>query len=267
VELIDIQDKALGIAREYLKNDFVAGSLVGTATVIVVNPLVNIKFNQQQAKITELSFKALYRGTVVNLWFYLPITALQVGVARNLSRYCDNAKIFPVIFSGMFAAPLNCALERIVITQNNHKLSMLNAINHIYKQHGIKDFLTRGLFFTALRESIYVSGYLWLPRYYEQYMSKYCNSEKLITPVAGVAAGITASLLSQPIDSCKTLLQASPNPQSFFKAASKMRLRDLFSGFMPRAGINVSATLLSHVLLTVIDKFCGRNEENAVYRP
>jgi len=145
--------------------------------------------------------------------------------------------------------------------------SVTHAFIHISKNEGRKG-LWSGMVATVLRDVPYSGFYLMFYTRSKEYMKSYLNHGSVPDcirrlPLASVhfacsiAAGISASAVTQPLDVIKTQMQVNPGKhKSTMSAAtyifkSKGGLRAFFAGFVPRT---MRRTLMTAATWTVYEQ-------------
>ncbi len=250
------------------------GAITGLSEVLVTNPFFIIKTNIQQGKPIPWSIPGLYKGSFVNALGFIPITAIQVGSAQwmeqhvfpNASPY--NQKVGSAFMAGVLSSVISCPVEMVMILQNNNAhLSMMQAAKGQVKQYGLTGLFI-GQSATALREGIFSVFFLAVTPMLKSSLKPYCSNDAVSSVAAGVLSGGVATLVSQPMDTIKTMQQSSRGPSfGFFKTAKTIGLSNLLHGILSRSsGVIVSITLMSW-MREQLEDYCEENHRRSVSNP
>jgi solute carrier family 25 citrate transporter 1 len=99
---------------------------------------------------------------------------------------------------------------------------------------------------TLLREGSFSVFFLMVTPVLKAYLQQYTEHETSSGLMAGFASGVGATLMTQPLDTVKTIQQASASPLGFFKTAQGIGLGHLFKGTLSRgSSVVLSITLMS----------------------
>lgn len=133
------------------------------------------------------------------------------GGARDLS---DVEKIGVAMGAGGLSAALYSPVDLVVIQQQKLGVNSPGAaIKHITSTHGVAA-LWRGFSSCVVREAIYTAGYLGLAPIAKDYLKKahpYFEANDLAGSIVGSCIGGTvAAVLTHPVDTAKTCMQAGP---------------------------------------------------------
>ena len=106
----------------------------------------------------------------------------------------------------------------------------------------------------SLREAIYTGGYLGSAPLVKTLLEKspqLSERPNVALLLAGIVSGATAAVLTQPLDTAKTRMQANLGVRVYATATSSIRtlwreggVRTLWAGLLPRGGRIVVATVI-----------------------
>ncbi|WP_454780664.1 MC/SLC25 family protein [Legionella sp. WA2022007384] len=234
----------------------ISGSITGAFEVFVDHPLWSIKTRMQKREPFTLNPQVLYRGILPNAASMVPITAVQVGLNRFFQKWffenkyelSDTQKLMSAFAAGVGSAAISCPTEMIMTHQ---KTSFISAGTHLVRQGGCSRLYT-GMMATMLREGMFSTFFLAVTPALKVRIKEYCPNDFAASSLAGIFAGIGATVASQKFDVIKTVQQSSiaKNPAGFFKTTQKIRaehgLYGFFNGGFPR-GLRVmsAVTLMS----------------------
>jgi solute carrier family 25 (mitochondrial citrate transporter), member 1 len=237
----------------------VTGSLAGAIEVGIDHPLWSIKTMLQRDQPLNFSFSALYVGVLYNAMSMIPITALQVGLNRALQQvwFKDNNLsstqcIASAFVAGIGSSLVSCPIEMIMTQQSKTKMSFY-AASYILKEAGCSSFY-RGLLATAMREGMFTAFFLAGTPLLKSQITSYCTNDAAASLLAGIGAGVGATLASHAFDTIKTRQQDAPinEPINFLRAMKKIYSSHgpygFFKGSLPRGLRVVSAvTIMSYI--------------------
>ncbi|KAJ2077467.1 hypothetical protein H4R24_005108 [Coemansia sp. RSA 988] len=241
--------------------------------------------------------RGLWRGTVPSLIRNAPGTSLYfyflnhtkgfcLATERRLTRDPKRAKISATgnmiigassrAFAGFLLMP-GTVLKVQYESSLYRYTGILGAVNEIWHKGGMRGFFI-GAVPTAIRDAPYAGLYLLLYeaiKSQERAIAQRKNvllAETTVTMVAGVAAGLAASYITQPFDMVKTRMQLCPQEyrtvlQSFGKIFSEESFHGFFRGIslrVLRKGIQASLvfTLYEWVLRTSTRKNNSRSSSS-----
>jgi len=248
------------------------------ATLIEISggqPLDRIKMNLQLPKSQRISFKNLIKmgpkefysasltSIVQRCIFYIPsIYFLGDYYDNNLSsRYKNNItenkndeiltydNLVKPLFISTFVFPHVAIFESLKADQQIKNIRNVNLTRHMinkYKMYGIRGVLPSTTA-TFLRESLFSAGIcVFIPVYYNKlnnysnsYSNSYSNINSYNTILAGIGAGITTQVISQPFDTIKTR-QEYDCRYNFYQTSkhiyNQQGLKGFFCGLIPRVG-------------------------------
>jgi len=270
---------ALDVASPVMKA-FLAGSLSGTCSTLLFQPLDLVKTRLQQERtgprlsmvrmvvrvVGEESLAGLWRGVVpslsktvpgVGLYFssmhYIK-TSLYDGRPSHLQSVVIGCSARTV--AGSVMIPFTVIKTRFESQHYNYR-SVGEALKSILKVEGYRG-LTRGLVPTLARDVPFSGLYL---MFYEHLKAVTPREVKDLQPSAvhflsGLVAGVLASLVTQPADVVKTELQLTRGQgrRVLNTAADILRRQGLAgftTGFVPRA---LRRTMMAALAWTVYEK-------------
>lgn len=233
-----------------------SGSITGAFEVLVDHPLWSIKTRMQKGEPFTLNPQVLYRGILPNAASMVPITAVQVGLNRffqnwffgNRYELTDRQRLVSAFAAGVGSAAISCPTEMIMTHQ---KKSFFAAGTHLVQQGGWPRLYT-GMLATMLREGMFSTFFLAVTPALKTRIKEHYPNDYFASMLAGLMAGVGATLASQTFDVIKTAQQASvaANPVGFFKTAKSLYAAQgaavFFKGGLPR-GLRVmsAVTLMS----------------------
>ena len=252
-------------------DSFIYGSLSGGVEVLINHPLWTLKVRSQN----NLEFpwrtpQVLYRGLLPNTISMIPITGIQVG----LTRYFEHQYLchgYPLthtdrlLFSGIagvVSAGICGPVEFIMSQQSiaSQPNGFFSTARQLVKEGGMKRLHT-GLTATALREALFTSFYLGVTPLMKSRISAYCPDETTSSTLAGLGAGVGASLSTQAIDTVKTIQQSATTPTTMWQTSKQLYaeagLHGFFKGGMWRGVRIVSAVTLLWMMNEEETTTCG----------
>lgn len=196
-----------------------AGS--GLVEVTLLHPSVAWKNALQEGRPLPTAPRALYRGFAINAGSFVPITCLQFGVNRGLERALSEAgdgsdlnsaqRVLIAAAAGVATSTLSTPCELVIIQQQRTCAALLPTAASVFRSHGASVF-ARGALPCALREAIYVGGYLGtapLASAGLQQLAALEGRPDTALVLGGMASGAAAAVITQPFDTVKTRMQAN----------------------------------------------------------
>jgi len=184
-----------------------------------------------------------YKGTLVTMSSMVPITAIQkVGrvYGENLLRQryhrepSDGQKLFIASFSGASSALVATPCEAVPLylqVQQHHKKTSLTPWQALKE---LKGAAWRGISLVAPRNAFYVAFYGSVAGLMKQKAEMQCGPSPATTVFSGVATGVGAAVVTQPLAVLKILLQADPHKERYptiSDAASSLYRKEGARGF------------------------------------
>jgi len=206
--------------------NMLVGAFAGTLETALQMPLLTWKFCKQEGRAYPKTVSGWYRGLAVQAGSLAPITAFQVtingvlerattGGTRNLT---DLEQIRNAMVAGSLSSVIYGPADLIMIHQQKLKLNPINAVKHLSQQYGAS-CLYRGVVSTAIRESMYVGGALGITPVATRILMKQTDLTEVQSALIGsTLGGIIGSLLSHPVDTAKTTIQADINGEVYANA-------------------------------------------------
>ena len=264
----------------------VIGGVSGTIEVCVNQPTVSWKNALQQGRPISFSPAVMYRGTLINATSIAPITAIQFGVAGMLTemlagggqhQLSHGEKIGTSLAGGAVSALVVCPADMLIIQQQKTGLSLAGQVSAIAREHGWGKF-SKGLLPAIGRESLFTGGYLGLAPVLRSLLVQFrpdtfaepastataaqpassahadsaARGNMLSLLVSSLLAGVTAGVLTHPIDTIKTRMQGDLSPGSPYASISQTArllwqeggLGRFYQGVLPRTGRICVAVLI-----------------------
>lgn len=210
------------------------GVVGGVTETCLLMPVLTAKFCLQEGRPFPSTPGGWYRGVVVQAGNVAPITAVQIflnGIiekyvmgATDLKPLTESQKIAGSCMAGAASAVVYSPVDLINIQQQKLQMSPGAALKHIVANHGYST-IWRGVCAMAVRESIYTAGYLGMAPVLTNYFSTMPGRQECyLTNAIGACAiaGVTASLVTHPVDTAKTNVQADLAGKTWKSAISAM---------------------------------------------
>eukprot|EP01130_Rhizamoeba_saxonica_P010227 TRINITY_DN418_c0_g1_i2.p1 TRINITY_DN418_c0_g1~~TRINITY_DN418_c0_g1_i2.p1 ORF type:complete len:294 (+),score=46.73 TRINITY_DN418_c0_g1_i2:84-965(+) len=229
------------------------GALGGTMETLIQMPLVTMKICVQEGRPYPKSFKAWYRGVWIIAGSIAPVHAIQLfsnGVITKMLRNgSDRDLSLPEVFlsasiAGSISALFYGPADLLVIQQQKLNKSLFGTLSVLTQKFG-KFAVFRGLGSSVIREALYSCGYIALAPIFSkvlrQHSDYFVHNHLKTAIVSSTIAGIIAAILTHPIDTVKTCIQADmerklhPNLASSFPQLYKQGgIKSLYRGFIFR---------------------------------
>ena len=233
------------------------GMAAGCIEVLLMQPSVALKNAHQQNRQISLAPSVLYRGVVINCLAYGPITATQFGTKAFVDSVTPHAwktkqpttcHIATSTVAGVTSALIAGPSELVMTQQQASGLTLKAQARALVRQHGA-GVLARGLGVTAGRDGLYSVGYLALHPAVEETLTTKCNLSKNASfALSGAFSGIFTAVVTQPLDTVKTVYQGNLSMRSISDATATVVDRggvsELFKGLVPRGFRIVAATYI-----------------------
>ena len=248
--------------------NYTIGAITGFSEAFVTNPLFVIKTKIQQGKPIPWGFSGLYKGFTANALGYMPVTAVQVGSAQWMEKKIFSStpsykqKIGAAFTAGVLSSFISCPVEMIMTLQSNApKLNLITATKFQFQTHGLSGLFI-GQSAMALREGNFAVFFLAIAPLLKNIIKPYCVTDTASSVVAGVCSGVAATLVTQPLDTIKTMQQSNCKSNlGFFQTAKTIGPLNLFKGILSRSSsIIISITLMSWMRETLED-YCEKQNE------
>merc|ERR1719285_1035760 len=147
---------------------------------------------------------------------------LETIVTGGVRDITAMENLCTALSAGALSAWIYGPADLIVIQQQNLQLTAMETVRYLRLRYG-DFFFTRGMLSTAGREAAYASGYLGLAPICFVTAKKYIPNEPLAMVTAGIFAGSLGSIVSHPLDTGKTVMQADITRRKYPTAVSVMR--------------------------------------------
>jgi len=259
---------------------FLAGSLSGTCSTLLFQPLDLVKTRVQQqdtrgtrvsiirvvtSVVSKDSLSGLWRGVMPSMVKTVPGVGLYFSSMHYMkTTLCDGrpSHLQSIMIgcsartvAGSIMIPFTVIKTRFE-SPNFHYSSTISALRQILRKEGLRG-LTRGLGATLVRDVPFSGLYL---MFYEHLKSVTPDDVKQTHGssahfVCGMTAGVLASLVTQPADVIKTRLQLSPDTKSVATVIGQIYrqqgLVGFTSGLVPRS---LRRTLMAALAWTIYEK-------------
>lgn len=205
------------------------GALGGVIETCLQMPLITYKICVQEGRPTPSTAAGWYRGVGANAASLAPITAVQVAANGALERVVtggtrqmsDAETIGVAMGAGAVSAVIYGPVDLTVIQQQKLEKGPLETVRAVSGKYGAQ-MMFRGFASTVVREAIYTAGYLGLAplaKTYLQQASPWFQERDLTSSIVGSCIGGTvAAMLTHPVDTAKTCIQADLEGKTFTSA-------------------------------------------------
>jgi len=196
------------------------GAVGGALETVIQMPLLTFKLCSQEGRALPRSLPAWYRGVGVQAGTVAPITAIQMMVNGFLGRLALRGEqreltsvetICTAAGAGALSAFVYSPVDLTTIQQQKLSMNPMQTVQHVVKEHGAMA-MGRGISAMMVREAIYTAGYLGLAPVATATLSQqvdYFKDKPFAAGVTGACfAGTLAALLTHPVDTAKTCIQA-----------------------------------------------------------
>lgn len=242
------------------------GSVAGATEVLVDHPLWTIKTCIQSGEPISWNLRMLYRGVLPNAASMIPITAAQVTLNNYFRSFFASSKqeLSPLeqlscaFGAGVGSAAFSGPTEMVMTHQGKMKQNFFAASQYLINQHSWRSLFS-GLGGTAMRDGIFASSFLALtpllkqqilPWVQQQSLPPFISKDYTSSLLAGIVAGVIATITSHPFDTVKTIQQAGhlTMPENVLTTMKKLYTEKGVSGFfkgaLPRGTRVVSAVTI-----------------------
>jgi hypothetical protein len=194
----------------------VIGGVAGSAEIVLNQPLIYFKNTSQRGEPIEwLSPKVWYRGLGMSISAMGPTTAFQTATDAALESVMPgndtSTAISRAFIAGVASATLCAPIDLVILDQQKNNGSVPETFRRLVAEAGWR-VLVRGWAATALREGPWSVAYLvGFPIAQEVIKNQIDNP--VIANIgayvgAGALTGSAVAVLTQPIDTIKTCMQA-----------------------------------------------------------
>ena len=253
--------------------NYAIGALTGLSEVLVTNPFFVVKTKLQQNKPWLLTPAAYYKGSTVNALGFMPITAIQVGANKWIqSKIFNNhptymQKVEGAFTAGVLSSFVSCPVERIMILQNNHPNdSASKLLSGQLNTKGFSGFFV-GQLATSLREGVFSVFFLAILPVIKSKLKSDGLDDAASSVLAGVSSGIALTLLTQPVDTIKTIQQSAVDSSlGFFKIAKNITKATLFKGIVARSSSLILSITLMDWVKEQLEGLCEEHGESIYHK-
>lgn len=221
---------------------------------------VHSQLTRFKALNTRFSFhpSLLFAGWKQALPAYGIVGSLQTWADRKIEHlFAGNGnsstgqRAISSLLGGAISSPFLCSIE-LILTQlqmkmkktNNHKdITFVKVFRNICNEHGLRHGIFRGTSGTLGRDSLFTYGYIEFPRTITPYVKKYCMDDIAVQGLSTAISAIVMTVLSQPFDTIKTVMQGDMKQQkfvSFIQTSKVIYTMHGWKGFM--FGLNARFT-------------------------
>jgi hypothetical protein len=215
----------------------ISGTLAAVCETLSLHWTTARRFREQLKVPKSSSIRVLYNSLLPDLISMMPITVLQVFFDSLLRQYMLSERSNPLSTgermiaaagAGFLVSPFPSYAEMLMLLQQKHSMKFSQTVVFHWKNYGLSGVF-RGLPICAVRDSIYTTAYLgfapWLSEYcrmrFHEYPALAGHEHWLPFLIAGPTGGLTAGILTQPLDCIKSYQQSSPvkisTTTAFFK--------------------------------------------------
>jgi len=206
------------------------GGCGGMIETYVQMPIITWKYCTQEGRKFPTTVPGWWRGGIVQSSSVAPITAFQVMVNGILEKLVTGGtrdvtpmeNLGTALLAGAASGLVYCPADLMVIQQQKLNMTAPNAFKHLRSVYG-NLFWTRGMLSTMGREAAYTSGYLGMAPIAFLTVKEYVSNEPLAMVCSGIFAGTIAAMLSHPLDTGKTVMQADIARKQYPTALSAIR--------------------------------------------
>lgn len=253
---------------EYIIDMVTTGAICGGVEGLLFQPLNILKMRRQYND--KLIFKpsVLYRGATANSISMAFCIATRVSVndllLKMLSKENSKKNSYKLACafaggwtSGFFTGPVEYGIiQQQFMLANKKAKNCFSIIFNSIKNLGFRAAFS-GTNLACIRDGFVNSGFLFVAPILE---NKYCEQLQLpksyCSLIAGVSGGITAQIISQPIDTIKTIQQANNGRYNFKECAKiiyeKSGIFGLYHGSFWRGSRVIAGISMMHTLKPIV---------------
>ena len=258
-------------SKQTIYQSVISGSVAGAVETVINHPLWAMKLRIQRGDSFTLNPQLLYRGFVPNISSAIPITAMQVGLnqgyksifLKDAVEISNSQRVAGAFLAGVGSAFVSCPTEMVMTWQHQMGENFQASVKHLVAVGGVR-CLFSGLFATMMREGLFTVAFLAATPIFRAEIQPYISNYYAASLLAGIAAGVSASVISQSSDTLKTFQQVSCEQQALTlkhaakKIYSSQGMRGFFRGGIPRGANMVSATIIMDMVNEHMNEvFCG----------
>ena len=253
--------------------DVALGALSGVIQILCIMPVLTWKFCSQTGQPYPMELAGWYRGVAVQAGSVAPITALQFLCNGAIGKMLSGAsplsselkreltsfeRLLAGLGAGIVSACIYTPVDLLTVQQQKMGLSLMGAVQYIVSEAGPEQ-LWRGILATSAREGIFAAGMFGLTPIISEILAKNLPRFKKNVVMANImsacAAGVTAALLTHPMDTIKSCLQSDLFGTTYNNIVRTMTLivknsgwGGLFQGFVPRTILVIVAFFITTTL-------------------
>lgn len=287
---LGIVDESDSVSMSPVVKAFLAGSLSGTVSTVLFQPLDLVKTRIQSGQMTSVHgskshsgisslsvlsrilqkehLSGLWRGMTPSIARCVPGVGLYFSSLHCLKSYTiennEPTAVQAVLLgmgartvSGVLLIPITVIKTRIESGQFSYS-SISNALVQIHKREGVRG-LTCGLLPTLIRDAPFSGLYLMFYTQLKKATPPELRKSEYVAPThfaCGIIAGICASIVTQPADVLKTKMQLYPNKfdsllEVILFVQKKYGVKGYFKGLGPRM---LRRTLMASMAWTLYEK-------------
>ncbi|XKL66754.1 hypothetical protein PGB90_010174 [Kerria lacca] len=273
-------------------NSFILGSLSGTISALMFQPLDVVKTRLQHISKCSTGTHVSYFNIFKNIYNTQGITGFWKGLSPTLVRcipgvgmyFCtlhvlnkninrEEAPIFQTILVGAMARASStfCFMPFTILktrfeSGEYHYRGLFHALHKIYQTEGWRGF-SRGLVPTIVRD-VPFSGLYYLFYTRMKIFAGINNSTSNFSMkiwLCGISAGCLASFITQPADVIKTYMQLYPKEFSHYSSGlyfiyQKFGISGYFNGLFIRLTRRTLVTSMSWTVYERINKWIRQND-------
>jgi len=226
----------------------ISGTLAAISETLSLHWTTARRFREQLKAPRSSSLRVLYNSLLPDLISMVPITIAQVFFDSVLRQYMLSGgrtrplstaeRMIAAAGAGFLVSPFPSYAEMLMLLQQKHSMKFTQTVAFHWKHYSARGVF-RGLPTCAIRDSIYTTAYLG----FAPWLSEYCRIRFTDYPllarhdnwlpflIAGPTGGLTAAIVTQPLDVIKSYQQTSPEKVSVRQAARRILQVDGFRGF------------------------------------
>lgn len=276
--------------------NLMVGSFSGALETCLQMPILTYKFCRQEGRSLPKSVSGWYRGVGVQAGTVAPITAIQFmtnGLLQKMVLLMDSTNdnneqralsdvetIATAATAGAVSALIYSPVDLMTIQQQKLSMNPIQTVRHILSNYGIRG-LYRGFASCAVRESIYTAGYLgFSPVLLSHLMTKTDLFQDGLTAkiIGSCVAGATAAIITHPVDTAKTVIQADIGAKEWKTARHAAKVlytergwNSLFVGVIPRTirlcGAFFICTIIREMAIDTKTERFLKNKQQSNFQP
>lgn len=207
------------------------GSATGAATACVVEPIIYLKNKLQQGKHLSVNPRMWYRGLGVNAAGGIPTIAVKNSVYKQTEEYLNECqmsdthkKLLAMFAAGIASSAVTCPRELLIVQQQNNPGNAYTVAKKIMALHG-SSALLRGFAPIAARNCSYTGFFFIATPALTQEIREHTDNKFVQTFAPSVIAGSLSAILTHPLDTIKTCMQADLANKSIKNVA-----QDIYDG-------------------------------------